>query len=95
MKTIENVLNWHTSETGLKYRVIEFRHTIIRGIVHSEEENYRVIFEAYKHGKTISSEASTFKTIIEPELIYKNLESVYNRLTINKPPFERFLSESI
>ena len=95
MGTIESVLKWPTSQTGIKYRLIEYNGIIIRGLVKTEGTTYRVIFEAYKKGNLLVSEANSYDTEINEIQIYENLKEVYERLDIDKPSFNQFLAMSL
>ena len=95
MNTIESVLHWPTSETGIKYRMIEHNGIIIRGLVKTEGTTYRIIFEAYKNGNLLVSEANSYNTEINETQIYENLKEVYDRLDISKPSFNQFLAMSL
>lgn len=95
MNTIESVLHWPTSETGIKYRLIDYNGIAIRGLVRTEGLTYRIIFEAYKNGNLLVSEANSYDTEINETQIYENLKEVYERLAIDKPSFNQFLAMSL
>ena len=95
MIKIEDLLNWPTSETGIKYRMTNYKGITIRGLVKTEEECYRVIFDAYKNGKSIETAANSFENVLDAETVFINIKSVYDKLTIEKPKFEKFLAMTL
>ena len=97
MKKIEDVLNWHESVTGIKYRQIEYEGKVIRCLVKTEDNNsYRVIIDAYdKEGNSIATSANSFETVIDADVIFQNLNNVYSKLEVDKPSFVYFMSKSL
>ena len=97
MKKIEEVLNWHESDTGIKFRQIVYNEKVIRCLIKSENYNtYRVIIDVYnKKGESLETSANSFGTNLDSEVIFSNIKAVYEKLCCDKPTYEYFMAHSL